>query len=142
MILAALLTLSHPLDRLHDAIAAVESNHNAAAVGDGGRALGPLQIHVSVVADVNRAYLTAFAHRDMHDPRLAKAVFRHYLALWATPERLGRPQRQVVPASGTEGRTAGGANRRRRIGAGCKRHTPTVEIKVLTYVLRQSNPRV
>jgi len=91
MILAALLTLSHPLDRLHDAIAAVESNHNAAAVGDGGRALGPLQIHVSVVADVNRAYLTAFAHRDMHDPRLAKAVFRHYLALWATPERLGRP---------------------------------------------------
>jgi len=91
MLLLATCAAAHPLDRLHDAVATVESNHNPAAVGDGGRALGHLQIHAAVVLDVNRAYLTDYAHRDMHDPEYARAVFNHYLALWATEERLGRP---------------------------------------------------
>ena len=39
---------------LISAIMAVESGGRDQAIGDGGRALGPLQIHKAVVVDVNR----------------------------------------------------------------------------------------
>ena len=59
--------------------------------GDGGRAVGPLQVHAGAVADVNRAFGTHYRHADMADREKAGAVFDRYLWLYATPKRIGRP---------------------------------------------------
>ena len=59
--------------------------------GDGGRAVGPLQVHAGAVADVNRAFRTRFTHADMGDRVKAAQVFDCYLWLYATPKRIGRP---------------------------------------------------
>lgn len=59
--------------------------------GDGGRAVGPLQVHACAVADVNRAFKTRYTHADMGDLEKAAAVFDRYLWLYATPKRIGRP---------------------------------------------------
>lgn len=59
--------------------------------GDGGRAVGPLQIHASVVRDVNRIAGTRYTHAQMRDPAIARDVFRRYVSHYATPARLGRP---------------------------------------------------
>lgn len=72
------------------ALIAVESGGNAAAVGDGGRAVGALQIHASVVADVNRVYRTRFTLADRRCPAKSAELCRLYLAHWVTAERLGR----------------------------------------------------
>lgn len=58
--------------------------------GDGGRAVGPLQVHAAAVADVNRAFGTRYTHRDMADRAKAAAVFDAYLWLYAQPSRIGR----------------------------------------------------
>ena len=42
------------ITNLITALIAVESSGNDMAIGDNGRALGPLQIHRGVVLDVNR----------------------------------------------------------------------------------------
>lgn len=75
------------------ALIAVESNGNDMAVGDGGRALGPLQIHRGVVLDVNR--LTGSRHRweEMTNRAKARAVCQDYLehyARGATAEQAAR----------------------------------------------------
>ena len=61
------------------ALIAVESGGNDGAVGDNGRALGCLQIHAGVVADVNRVAGTKFKHRDALDRRNAIYMCRIYL---------------------------------------------------------------
>lgn len=83
---------SEPLcvDRLIPALEHVESSGNPAAIGDGGRALGILQIWDVVIADVNRAKGTTYTHRDALDPVKARAICRAYLAIYCTPKRLGR----------------------------------------------------
>ena len=58
--------------------------------GDGGRAVGPLQVHAGAVADVNRAFKTTYRHADMGDLEKAAKVFDCYLWLYATPQRIGR----------------------------------------------------
>ena len=73
------------------ALIAVESGGNNRAVGDGGRAIGPLQIHAEVVADVNRAFRAHYEHSRMTNRADAVAVLDRYLWLYAQPRRLGRP---------------------------------------------------
>lgn len=58
--------------------------------GDGGRAVGPLQVHAVAVADVNLAFGTHYTHADMGDRAKAAQVFDRYLWLYATPKRIGR----------------------------------------------------
>jgi soluble lytic murein transglycosylase-like protein len=76
------------------AMIAVESGGNPSAVGDGGRALGALQIHAGVIQDVNRRHGTAYSHVDAFDPATAARICRLYLGLYApsgaTPEILAR----------------------------------------------------
>ena len=78
------------LDRLIPALVKVESNGNASAVGDRGKALGQLQIWSVVVQDVNRAYGNAYVHADAFCPAKSEAICRAYLAIYCTPKRLGR----------------------------------------------------
>lgn len=71
------------ITNLITALIAVESNGNDMAIGDGGRALGPLQIHRGVVLDVNR--FTGSRHRwqDMTNRAEARAVCEAYLRHYA-----------------------------------------------------------
>ena len=73
------------------ALILVESGGNDRAVGDGGRAIGPLQIHREILLDVNRRFGTRFTHGGMTNRTNALAVLDRYLWLYAQPSRLGRP---------------------------------------------------
>jgi len=79
---------------LISAMMLVESGGYAGAVGDGGRALGVLQIHAGVVADVNQYYGTTYTHADAFDHFAAIRICRLYLAMHvprnATPEIYAR----------------------------------------------------
>lgn len=71
------------------ALIAVESGGNDHAVGDGGRAIGALQIHAGVVQDVNRRHGTRYTHRGMTNRTDAVRVADLYLRTYApgaTPE--------------------------------------------------------
>lgn len=90
------------------ALIAVESGGDPAAVGDGGRALGCLQIHRAVVQDVNRRYGTQYDHAAARHPRHAANICRLYLAMHAPPgadaETLARiwnggPRGHIKPAT-------------------------------------------
>ena len=72
------------------ALISVESAGNDMAVGDGGLAIGALQIHQCVVADVNRRYGTHYTHSGMTNRAAAVDVFHKYLSMYATPQRLRR----------------------------------------------------
>lgn len=72
------------------ALIAVESGGDARAIGDGGRALGVLQIHAGVVQDVNRIAGRTWTHADAHRPEIAKQMAEIYLRHYVTPARLGR----------------------------------------------------
>lgn len=79
--------------QLLTAIIAVESGGNNLAVGDGGRAIGALQIHQCVILDVNRVYGTRYTHAAMTNRELATNVFYKYLAIYAkdrSPEFMAR----------------------------------------------------
>ena len=67
------------LTNLISAIIAVESSGNDLAIGDGGRAIGPLQIHKVVVLDVNRITGSHYRHQDMTNRAQARAVCEAYL---------------------------------------------------------------
>ena len=73
------------------ALLAVESGGNDHAIGDNGRAIGALQIHAAVVADVNRHHGTHYTHAGMVRRVDAVAVATLYLGTYATRERIGRP---------------------------------------------------
>lgn len=71
------------------ALIAVESGGNDYAIGDHGRAIGALQIHAAVVADVNRHHGTLYTHRGMTNRADAVRVCGLYLRTYApgaTPE--------------------------------------------------------
>lgn len=85
--LAATANAAPPSDRLLDAICAVESNGNANAIGDQGRAVGAYQIHPAVVADVNRLTGSRYTIADRLDPAKSRAMCRAYLAHYG--ERAG-----------------------------------------------------
>ena len=81
------------LTNLITALIAVESGGNDMAIGDGGKALGPLQIHRAVVVDVNRITGSHYRHQDMTNRAQARAVCEAYLRHYgrgATTEQLAR----------------------------------------------------
>lgn len=65
------------------AIIAVESGGNDFAIGDGGLAIGALQIHAGVVADVNRIFKKHYSHSGMTNRVDAVAVFKSYIEIYA-----------------------------------------------------------
>lgn len=67
------------LHSLISALMIVESSGNDMAIGDNGRAIGPLQIHRSVVLDVNRITGSNYRHQDMTNRVAARAVCQAYL---------------------------------------------------------------
>ena len=90
-LLAAFSLQVHAVEpKLLDALIAVESGGRDDAIGDGGLALGALQIHAGVVADVNEVAGTKYRHTDMHDRKIALFVASAYLDRYATQKRLGR----------------------------------------------------
>lgn len=76
------------------ALCLVESGNNPKAVGDHGRAIGVLQIHREVVADVNRQYHTKYSWpQDCKDPEKSRKICSLYLQMYGerkTPEQLAR----------------------------------------------------
>lgn len=73
------------LPMLIAALVTVESGGDFRAVGDGGQALGILQIHKEIIVDVNRIYKTSFRHEDALNPVLAKEICELYLKYYAPP---------------------------------------------------------
>lgn len=70
-------------------LVSIESNGNDLAIGDGGAARGPLQIHKSVVEDVNRISGKSFQWKRMTNRAEATQVATIYLSHYATEARLG-----------------------------------------------------
>lgn len=81
---------------LISAIMAVETGGHRnpdMAVGDGGRAIGALQIHRAVVEDVNRFAGTSYTWKGMTNRADARRVCDLYLRKWAkgkSPEDAAR----------------------------------------------------
>lgn len=67
------------LDHIYEVIKQVETRGNSEAIGDGGKAFGPVQIHSICVRDVNRIYGTKYKHSEMFDDNCAREVFKLYL---------------------------------------------------------------
>jgi hypothetical protein len=67
------------LNNLITALIIVESSGNDLAIGDNGRALGPLQIHRGVVLDVNRITGSNYRWESMTNRAQARAVCQAYL---------------------------------------------------------------
>ena len=78
------------ISNLISALIIVESSGNDQAIGDNGRALGPLQIHRGVVQDVNRITGSHYRHQDMTNRAQARAVCEAYLKHYVTEKRIGR----------------------------------------------------
>ena len=81
------------ISNLISALIIVESSGNDLAVGDGGKAIGPLQIHKAVVLDVNRITGSHYRHSEMTNRAQARAVCEAYLKAYgkgATTEQLAR----------------------------------------------------
>ena len=72
-------TTAMNLNNLITALMIVESAGNDQAIGDNGRALGPLQIHRGVVLDVNRITGSNYRHSEMTNRVAARAVCEAYL---------------------------------------------------------------
>jgi hypothetical protein len=83
-----------PSERLIDALVHVESKGEVHAVGDNGKAVGPLQIHKEVVDDVNKAYGTNYTYDDRKSIDKSREICRKYLLLHggkgATNEKYAR----------------------------------------------------
>lgn len=75
----------------------IESSGNDLAIGDGGAARGPLQIHKSVVQDVNRISGRSYQWSRMTNRAEATQVAQIYLSHYATEKRLGhKPTPQEI----------------------------------------------
>ncbi len=75
---------------LISALIAIESGGRDHAVGDGGKALGCLQIREIVIRDVNRIYGTFFEHDHALSRENAKVICNLYLRHYGSPRVLGR----------------------------------------------------
>jgi len=72
------------------ALITVESNGDNFAKGDGGKALGCLQLHAAYVQDAAEHADMAWIHEDALIRPAAVAIFMAYMDRYATEERLGR----------------------------------------------------
>ena len=66
------------------ALITVESNGRDNAIGDGGAAIGALQIHRAVVLDANRIAGTSYTHAQMTNRVAARRVCEIYLSRYAS----------------------------------------------------------
>jgi hypothetical protein len=83
-ILALTATVSgQNIDRLVEALVRTESNGNAAAIGDRGKAFGILQIHAVMVKDFNRITGKNYRHSDMFDEITSREVARGVLNFYS-----------------------------------------------------------
>ena len=71
------------LDRLIPALIQVESGGEYRAIGDGGKAYGPYQIHADYLRDGNRLAGTDYSHAEMFDPVKSEKIVRAYLTHYA-----------------------------------------------------------
>lgn len=71
------------IDRLVEALVRIESNGNAAAIGDNGKAFGILQIHDVMVKDFNRITGKNYRHTDMFDEITSREVARGVLNFYS-----------------------------------------------------------
>ena len=81
------------ISNLISALIIIESSGNDLAVGDQGRAIGCLQIHKSVVADVNKFTGSQYRWESMTNRAQARAVCEAYLKHYgkgASTEQLAR----------------------------------------------------
>ena len=81
------------ISNLISALIIVESSGNDLAIGDNGRAIGPLQLHRGVVQDVNRFTGSNYQWQQMTNRVQARAVCEAYLKHYgrgATTEQLAR----------------------------------------------------
>lgn len=81
------------LSLLIAAIISVESGGNNNAVGDHGRAIGPLQIHKEMVDDVNRFAGTSYQWKRMTNRSESISVFTAYVKKYCLkddPETIAR----------------------------------------------------
>ena len=69
----------YTISNLISALIIVESSGNDMAIGDHGKAIGPLQIHKAVVLDVNKFTGSHYRHQDMTNRAQARAVCEAYL---------------------------------------------------------------
>ena len=69
------------------AILWVESSGNPEAIGDGGRAIGPYQIHRAYWTDATRVLRVDWPYSDARDPVKAAAAVRAYTAHYAAHYR-------------------------------------------------------
>lgn len=71
-------------DRLLDAIEQVESNGRTNVVGDGGKAIGPMQIHRVYWQDaVEHDPSIGGSYSDCRDPQYARRIVRAYMSRYA-----------------------------------------------------------
>lgn len=89
LIIICSLSSSLQAKELVDAIHVVETSGRTGPIkGDGGKALGPLQIHWVCWKDAN---MPDGSYSDCADLAYSKRVFARYMARYATERRLGRP---------------------------------------------------
>ena len=81
LFLLPFVSFAAPSEKLIDALVHVESRGEVHAVGDNGRAVGPLQIHKEVVDDVNNAYGTNYTYADRKSIDKSREICRKYLLL-------------------------------------------------------------
>lgn len=72
-----------------EALIMVESGGCSYAIGDGGNAVGCLQISKSVVDDVNQVSSVKYSYMDRYNVAKSKEMCRIYLNRYATRKRLG-----------------------------------------------------
>lgn len=77
-----------PFARALKAILWVESGGDPNAVGDGGRALGPYQIHKGYWSDATRFLGVSWPYSDARDPLKATMAVRAYTEHYAKHYRL------------------------------------------------------
>lgn len=82
-----------PTDKLISVLIQIESSGNDLAIGDTNltdKAYGPLQVRRDVCIDVNRRYGTHYTPQEcLGNRELSIRIFRCYIQLYATKERLG-----------------------------------------------------
>jgi hypothetical protein len=72
------------------ALIQVESSGRDCVTGDGGRAIGCLQLHAAYVADAAQYAGEEWTHTDAYDRQKSIEIFSAYMARYATQQRLGR----------------------------------------------------
>lgn len=72
---------SRDLKQIRTVLEQVESNGDAKAIGDNGKAYGILQIHKVCVDDINRYYNTDYTHQDAFDEICSEEMFNLYIGM-------------------------------------------------------------